>query len=164
MILSIHPNLISNRQSESTSARSYRSMKMRQNHLFEQIHSKLIPAADTLQACNLTLLKSHLQQTCNKRKLQTTNHLTLKHKVWSSPFSPSGKRLRSQGSTPSLLSLQHDGGCRIMQKSRDPIWPESLADRQRHPLETAEEMVSKIMLQKKQNLNTQNVMIHYINP
>lgn len=49
-----------------------------------------------------------------------------------------------------------------MQKSRDPTRPESLADQQRHPLETAEEMVSKLVLQNKQNLNTLNVTIHHI--
>lgn len=48
-----------------------------------------------------------------------------------------------------------------MQKSRDPTWPESLADQQRHPLGTVKEMISKIMLQNKYNLNTLNLMVHY---
>lgn len=87
--------------------------------------------------------------------------MTLEQRVWSSPRSPGGSRLRSQGSTPSLLSLQRDGSCRLTRKPRDPTWPESLADRQRHPLETVEEMVSKIT--KQQNPNTHSVIIHCIN-
>lgn len=112
--------------------------------------NKCIPSCFLLQILSQPASSHFSTVICNKHvtrgncKLQ--NHLTLQHRVWSSPFSPSGSRLRSQGSTPSLLSLQQDGSCRFMQKPRDPTWPESLADRQRHPHETMDQMVSKIML------------------
>lgn len=56
-IFSIRHGLISTQhQQDYTEARRWR-----QNHFLEKIHSKLLPAADTLAACNLTLLKSRLQ-------------------------------------------------------------------------------------------------------
>lgn len=129
--------------------------------------SKSIPDRSLLQILCQRASSHFSTVICNKHvtrgNCQLQNHLTLKHRVWSSPFSPSGRRLGSRGSTPSLLSLQQGGSCRLMQKSRDPTWPESLAVRQRHPLETAEELVSEITPQKQRNLNIQNTMIRYIN-
>lgn len=90
--------------------------------------------------------------------------MTLKHRVWSSPFSPNGSRLRSTGSTPSLLSLQQDGRLRLLQTPGDLTWPESFVDPQRRSPEAAEEMRGAVTLHKQPSFKCKNVIIYSLTP